>query len=419
MKGRLPAEFYARMMGGFFLYFQGRELEMHLNQNTKYMQFLMILLRAGMEGVERRTLIDLIRHDTEPEKRVNNFYQQMFLLRKVIARCHFPEGRYIVKQKGRYYFTLDYTLETDAHELDLMIEEIRKKAGLEEREERRERLWAFCQSYTGEFLPMLEGEEWVAQESAYYQRWYFQCLEELCRILEEEDEQGKRLQLAAAASQIYPYDGWQKIQIECLMRMGRRKEALAVYEQASRRFYGELGVNPLDEVMERYQKESGKEYHAANEMLEIISSLAEPESGQEAYFCSYPSFVDACRLIVRNGERLRKENLLMACTLLEDEKWVLGKWTERMECLQKVLASALRTEDVYTRYGKQQFIVLLVGAGKKDGRRIAQRLEKGWEKEYLAGGTTLSLEIQEADGLAVEEGKDEGERYLCSTYHQP
>lgn len=423
---RLHTGFYARMMGGFSLSFQDREVEMHINLQTKAMQFLLLLLKAGTEGAERKQLMNLLHYDTEPEKQVNNFYQQMFLLRKIIAGLHFPEGKYIVKRKGRYYFTLDYLVETDTNELDRMIVRLKKRAGLDSEEERQEIFREYCQKYTGEFLPMLEGEEWVVQESAYYQRWYRRCAEGRCRKLKEQGDQEKVLELSAAASQLHPYDGWQKVQIESLMVMGRYQDALAVYEQSSRLFYRELGVNPLDEIMEKYQKENREPYQIEDNMLEIMEKLSEPEDEfvQEAYYCSYPSFVDAYQVIVRNGERLNRNNLLMSCTLLAcrgepEEEQEKGIWADKMEHLRKVLASGLRSEDVYTRYGQQQFLVLLTGADIQDGQGIRKRLELRWGMEDLRRETELSIEIQEAGECEAEEGENAGNRYVCCTYCEP
>lgn len=430
MEVRLHTAFYARMMGGFSLWFQDREVEIHANLQTKYMQFLLLLLKAGMNGVERKQLISLLHYDTEPEKQVNNFYQQMFLLRKVIAGLSFPEGKYIVKRKGRYYFTLDYLVEADTDALDRIIDQLKKRAGLDSEEEKQRLFQEYCRKYTGEFLPMLEGEEWVVQESAYYQRWFGKCAEGLCRQLKERGEQEKVLELSAAASQMHPYDGWQKVQIESLMIMGRYHDALAVYEQSSRLFYHDLGVNPLDEVMERFQKDSKEPYQIEDNMLEIMEKLAEPEGEQvqEAYYCSYPSFVDAYRMIVRNGERLKRNSLLMSCTLLDcrEERKVLGEkeredgvWIEKMEHLRKVLASGLRTEDVYTRYGQQQFLVLLTGANKPDGEGIRERLEYLWDLEDLGREIKLNIEIQKAGESEVEEGENAGNGYVCCTYCEP
>lgn len=230
----------------------------------------------------------------------------------MIARSHFPEGEYIVRKDRRYYFSLEYRLETDTGYLDQLLRQIRSGPGgdygletdhepekekrpesengpvrlmsdqrsgseglpegpavwreigfkrrerepwnpfdpeinpggmddwtggppdnrlggaegrsddqergrLQKQDTREQLLLKFCKAYTGEFLPMLSGEEWVTTESAYYQKWYFHCLKELCGILKENGEFELMLELCTAASQMHPYDEWQAVQIDCLI----------------------------------------------------------------------------------------------------------------------------------------------------------------------------------------------------------
>ena len=208
--------FYVRFLGGFSLWFEGRELPVKANPLGKTMQMLFLLLKAGSSGCEKKELLDLVRPgEKNRERQLNNFRQQLYMMRKLITASHFPEGKYIVYRGTRYYFTLDYPVRTDTEKLDNLIGEIRSSPG--KGKELEQHCREYCEGYTGEFLPLLGGEEWVALESAYYQKWYFTCLNKLCVRLKEEKQFETLLHLAETASQIHPYDEWQVVQIDCLM----------------------------------------------------------------------------------------------------------------------------------------------------------------------------------------------------------
>ena len=241
--------FYARFLGGFSLYYDGQELWLGTSLQNISTQVLLILLKAGGQGVERKELLGLIRPE-EPDraKRLNNFRQQVHILRRRIASAGFPEGEYVVSAGKRYYFSLVQSVETDTGELDRLVEQIKVyESGPGQYDQKGlERLYmAYCRAYKGEFLPMLGGEAWAALESAYYQKWYFTCLKALCQELKKAGAYDTMLELCSTASQIHPYDEWQAVQIECLLAMERYKEALEVYEKATEIFYKDLGVTSL------------------------------------------------------------------------------------------------------------------------------------------------------------------------------
>ena len=122
--------FCARFLGGFFLEFKGERIIITKNMKQKSMQILLILLKAGREGVTRRDLIGMLEWGGDSwEKKLNNLRRQTCNLRKAISEAGFPEGEYIQAKKGRYYFSFEYDVETDTGKIDRLYREARRKAG--------------------------------------------------------------------------------------------------------------------------------------------------------------------------------------------------------------------------------------------------------------------------------------------------
>lgn len=394
--------FYAKLLGGFSLAFEGRELQIKANPQGKCMQMLIFLLKAGSAGCEKRQLLELVRPDEKDrEKRMNNFRQQIHLLRKLVKTSQFPEGYYIAVQGSRYYFTLDYPIKTDAEGLDEIIWKIRSRPSKDE--ETQKLYMDYCEAYTGEFLPILGGEEWVAMESAYYQKWYFDCLNQLCIRLKEEEEYEKLLELCTVASQYHPYDEWQAVQIECLMALNRRKEAEKVYEAAAELFYKDLGLTSLDRVMAKYQENSDS-YYMVQTMSSLKNNLEEYGKSKGPYHCSYPSFVDIYRIVARMGERANEKNLLFLCTLTGGKtEWTQEKRDEQMELFQKVLVHGTRAGDIYARYSECQYLVLLTGAAKGTEGLMITRLKSIWEK--AGGQAKVEYSVSEVESVKETYGR--------------
>ena len=439
MKERPYTGFYARLLGGFSLYYEGIELPIPANPQTKGMQILCMLLKAGTRGVERNDLIDFLQGEGgDRVKGLNNLRQRIFLLRKIIDRSHFPKGKYIVCAENRYYFSQEYEWKSDTDDLDEQIEHLRK-GGLSQ-EETWDIQWEYCRNYRGEFLPMLGGEAWAAQEAAYYQKWYFQCVSSLSQHLKEAGEYEKLLSLCTMASYIHPYDEWQTVQIDCLMALNRYRDALKVYEEASDLFYEELGVDTLDQTVAKYRNREGQMYVLANAMTGIKDILVEEDREPGAYQCSYPSFLDMYRILARMQERTGIPITLMICTLADtQEERSFGPGTERgtekgppgqpesggkdrleerMESFRKILADSIRSGDVYSRYSSRQYLVLLTDATQEQGQKIAARLERKWRERCGCQKGRIQFEVQQTESPGKEERGDDKERNLYRTHHQ-
>lgn len=391
MNVQSKGQFYAKFLGSFSLDFNGQRLWLKGSPQKKSMQLLMALLKAGAEGATRQQLLEVVWKegcDSQKERSILN--QHLYYLRQLIQESHFPEGKYIIVRKPKYYFTEDYEIHSDTEQLDQILEEIRnaEAAG----EDTLELLRRFCRGYTGEFLPMLNGEEWVVEKSAYYQKQYFSCLSRLCSRLKEMGEYQEMLELCTAASQIHPYDEWQAVQIDCLVAMNRYKDALKVYEDAAEFFYEDLGVSSLNRTIARYRNTEGRLHYLSSALAGIRKGLNEEERLWGAYCCSYPSFVDVYRIVIRMQERTGIGSLLMVCTLNIAGS---GENTETwMERFRQFMAGSIRNGDVYTRYSPNQFLVLLMQAEEKDVENIEERLKNGWKMIDQAGKTKLVLAVQ-------------------------
>lgn len=260
--------------------------------------------------------------------------------------------------------------------------------------------------YRGEFLPELAGEEWVAIESCKYQKLYVDCINEAAVLLKERGQFGELLELSSQASSIYYFEEYYLMQIDCLMALGRYKEAMEIYETAASFYFEELGLEPSEEMMDRFRQMREKIHYNASVISDIKHGLQEGENKNGAYFCSYPGFVDCYHIVCRMSERSGQPAFLMLCTLVDGEELPLTEDARLGNCMDKLksaIRSALRRGDSFTRYGNNQFLVLLVGIKQENCAITQSRITNCFLSYGLRGKITVRYEIYpatEEDGTA-------------------
>ncbi len=121
---------------------------------------------------------------------------------------------------------------------------------------------------------------------------------------------------------------------------------------------------------------------------EIQKAIFQEEEKAGAYYCTYPSFVDYCRLVARAKERSTFPALLMFLTLSQKGKKESTKpmdLQKQMQILKSAIGDSLRTGDAYTRYGNRHFILMLVKTEKEYCSSIFQRIETDYIRKSGRG----------------------------------
>ena len=122
----------------------------------------------------------------------------------------------------------------------------------------------------------------------------------------------------------------------------------------------------------------------------------EAETDNGPYYCYYPSFLDCCMILARMAERSGQSVYLLLCTLTEKsgkEFRDSDKLEEQMELFKRVIGETFRKGDLYTKYSRSQFLVILSGTELENGILAFNRLRERWESMEGAHGTiSYSLE---------------------------
>lgn len=291
---------------------------------------------------------------TDTANRNKNLNNLIYRLKGQLAAGGLPEEDYVEIQEGICRFKSGIPLKMDVLEFENTIELAKKEKG----SKRSSLLWKANEIYCGELLPANLSEMWFFQKSRYFKELYIWSVGELERELQKNKDYKNRLLLYARAAAIYPFENWQLRQMRCNLELYRYDEALNIYNETMELYAREMdGTAPAEEMQECFEElKLMDENHRRNaddaeswrnmdkvfrgKRDDIMRALLAEDNIKRAYYCTYPSFVDYCHLVVRAKERNRFSAVLMFLTLSQKRAQKSMDLPEQMELLKEVLGGA-------------------------------------------------------------------------------
>jgi len=367
---------YVQMLGGFSLMYAGKLVVLERNSGTKATQLLQYLLYHRGESIPRDKLVEVLYGNDDISNPQNNLKVNIFRLRKLLKASHLPDDDYIVHHNGMYSWLSKIEVEIDAHVFSKTAHEaadFRRSPDI-----RCEMMLEASRLYTGEFLPIIASEPWVAVESVKYRDMYITCARGAHESLEASNSYEEALQLCNQAVKIYPYDEeLHMMRISSLLDLRHYQEALAAYDEASKLFFEDLGISPSPKMLEIYRRITGNVRHSTALIKEVKENLSRDKKPDGAYYCSYPSFIDSFLFISRLVERSGQSIYLMMSTLTDVHGIPLElgeKLGEAADDLNTAIYDALRNCDLFTRYSPCQYLMLLIGINRENCEIVAERV---------------------------------------------
>ena len=382
-----------QMLGVFSVKYGDKPLSLGRNTATKAMKLLQILLYRLGNGIAREELIECLYGREEISDASNNLRVTVHRLKKLLIDAGLPEYDYIAIKKGIYKWESPMEVSVDALDMVSLIE----KANLESDEEKRiELMKEACHMYGGDFLSNMSGEEWVIVEALRYKNLYSDALRIVCQWKIEHGEYKSALELCTPACEMYPFDEWQTVKIDCYIAMHKYKDALREYEETARMLVEELGISPTPKMMEQFKIMSRRISNRPQEIEEIKDELQEESWERGAFFCTVPGFRDAYRVMCRCMERNGQSVFLLVCSLVDH----MGRPMENSAKLEQMsdqlflaIKNSLRRCDSFTKYNASQYLVMLMGTNEENCQIVTDRILKTFTKEHKSWADHLNCSV--------------------------
>ena len=337
---------------------------------TQFTQLMQYLLHNREKGVSREQLERFLFEDRDLENMHHTLRTVVYNAKKKLRAAGLPDVNYIEQQGGVYYWTKQIPVLEDAVEMESLYRKVRGEGTADEKLG-----WCLeaCALYTGEFLPDLAGTMWVAQEAKRYRTMFCALVEEAVQLLRTQGDFDRMEELGRYASEINPLSDWETVTMEALVSRGRYEEAQQLYNDTVERYFQEEGLRPSRRFMELFNRLGQQMEYQYAVLDDIQAELAEESTEQGGYYCSYPVFQGIYRMMERGGQSV----YLMLCTVVDSkgnpmkEGPLLDELSER---LGKAISSSVRRSDAVNRFGKGQYLVLLVNTTRENCAVVQKRI---------------------------------------------
>jgi len=388
---------HIQMLGKFTVYYGTNPIVFNKSVSAKSLRLFQILLLSGKKGLPKSELIDCLYGWGDPTgggNRNRNLNNLIYRLKGLLVSAGLPEGNYVAIRDGICYWNSEIPLEIDV----IHFEELSSQAELAQGDKRVRLCRKAKEVYRGELLPMNMSDLWFYGKNVYLKELYLWVVDVLEEEYRKTGNYKELLKLYTHAAEIYPFDGWQVSMMRCCLAMHRNDEALDIYNKTAELYAREMGIPPMEEMQECFdqimfsgrhsqQSQEQKIWQAKERSLpgkedEIAKSIFEEDKDSGAYYCTYPSFVDHCRLTARMMEGCNKKVLLMFLNLSQNESKAgrEGDFVRQMERLKEAVGRALSRKDVYTRYGSSHYILMLLDMEREACASVFGQIEKIYQK---------------------------------------
>ena len=381
-----------KTFGGFSIRYKDSELSFGNQSESQMVQLLQLLLHFRRQGLSRDLAKAALFGDRDVDDVSHSIRNIIYNLRKRLKALGLQDSQYVVKKKGVYFWCDDIKVIEDASEFETAFD---NAMNCEDNEQKIDMLTNACYMYAGRFLAGNESSVWSAQEAERYREIFSDCVFELTDMLRDAHKYKQLLDVSTYASKVDPFSEWEILTLEALGRLGKFDRTESFYRKTVDMYVKEYGGRANSYVREFINRIGLKLVVGHESLEEIQSKIGNPDDyPREGYYCSLPVFQEIYRMTERMMERSGEKIFLMLCTILDSKGNPMregSRLEELSERLRQTIIESVRHTDTVTRYGKGQYLVLLINTTEEDCSIVSKRISSRFIREGQR--TSLSYSV--------------------------
>ncbi len=374
-----------QMFGNFRMDYNGSPLVAEkMHKESQFNRLMQVMMHYADKGIAKDKLEELVIGERDLDAPHTALRVIVYKTKQKLTQLGLPGENLIYLDSGMYYWTSDIKVEEDARVFEECFEKIRElddtTQSQEEIDEQKLQLYlkAFY-LYKGEFLAPYTGETWIAQEAKRYHQMFCECVENAAGIVRKRKEWKMLEMLGNYATKVDPLNEWELLTMEGMVETRRYDEASEFYSKVVDYYLKECGIYPSARLMEILEKYSNQMNHTYEILENIQEGMNEDddEKNTGGYFCSYPVFRGIYQTSVRMMDRTDVPVYLMLCTLVDKNGKQIQSESEMNKYsrqLKDCIGESIRHSDVYAKYGKIQFLILLTGISRENCELVQNRI---------------------------------------------
>lgn len=250
--------------------------------------------------------------------------------------------------------------------------------------------------YHGDFLPALARSPWAAEQAEALHQSYLRAALAALPQLAARARWEETARLAAAALALEPQaEELCRWQLEALLQLERRQEAVETYERFHQQLVTGPGVLPSDALRALYRKARQDPDPRSVTPDRLLDLLQEPPR-PGALLCEFDAFRAICYAMARMAGRSGAPVQLLLLSVAGEADNPLPRFSldRAMDNLQGIILGCLRRGDAVARCGAAQFVLLLPQASAQDGSMIARRILRAFARQFPHSPAVLHSFVQ-------------------------
>lgn len=393
-----------QMLGDFSLRYGDRMLSGDKARGKQIWNFLEYIMVNRHKEISMDGLIQALWSEDETEDPANALKNLAYRLRTTLKQALGLETENcIVYKHGAYVWNKDIACSIDTDELEEAYKATQQKdlCG----DELFAQYKKIVDLYKGNFMPHSSFKEWVIPLTVYYQRIFMESVAAYCELLLEKADYRTVEEVCRRAIAVDPFvEENHAMLIRAFIGSNNHDKAIAHYNYVNKLFYDELGVRPSDTLTELYHEATKKSAAAELNITLIKDDLKEAKEILGAVYCNYEEFKMVYQLEARAALRSGKSVFLGLITATGKQKKELSRnnFDETFEKIKNSIVSSLRKDDLVTRYGRTQFLILLANLTYENSSMVLDRLVEKINGSGISG-LEVSGQLQALDPVELEE----------------
>lgn len=371
-------------LGGFSVIWNGEHLEGKLGAiGGQFRYLLQVLLHSGPEGISREQLEAILFEGADLSDVHHSLRSAIYNAERKLKKLGLPDVDFIECRHRTFSWTKNIPVVEDAALFDDLL---RQASGQRDQDAKLELLLRAAALYGGEFLPEHAESLWAVSEKVRMRKSFCACVEEAASLLQMRQDFRRMEELGRRAAKVDPLSDWETVTMEALAAMGRFEDAQRLYDSTVDLYLREIGVKPSQRMLEPLEKlaDQMRHYYAPLEDIQLYIAQETNDARVGGYLCPYPVFRGIYQFVGRMLERSGQAVFLMLCTMVDgkDNPLCEGKILDTLEPkLESAIRLSVRQSDTVSRYGKGQYLVLLLNTTREDCEIVQRRIDRRFRED--------------------------------------
>lgn len=381
------------LLGSFTIRYKNNDIDVLEVLGKKLVSvFEVFVMNAGKE-VSSSDLYDMFWEDSEDPR--NSLKYTIFRIRKAFEAIKELEGLELIKTGEEGYMLNDeYDYKIDVNALETYYSKIKNLSELGKEEYKLAQ--KVVDTYNGRLFTNSHSPMFVTIGADRYSSEYVNTVVLMSQHLihEEKFEEMMKLNHAAIVKEPF-FEGLHYYYMKGLIEVKDYHRALKYYDEINEKFYNELGTGLSPQFRVLYDAIAEEEKDS--EKKELKSVKGEMETGfieNGGFFCTYDMFKYIYELTLKNAIRENKNCYLLMLNV--EGQMDVDETVAVSNRSKDIIGESIRTNDVFTRINKTQFIVLLICNEIDNVFTVAQRITTKFYKRYSQRKYRMNYTVEKA-----------------------